>query len=77
MFGSLVNLLARELAEDERELAKTLKRFDEDRARELMTEAVRGAQQSINEYLQRAFDFTGAAVKALSAGRGEGPKRPK
>jgi hypothetical protein len=79
VFGSLVNLLARELPYNERELTKTLKKFDEDRAREVMTEAVRGAQQSINEYLGRAFEFTGAAVKALSVDRGEGPpiKRPE
>jgi len=77
VFGSLVNLLAAELPEDERELTKSLKRFDEDRALKVMTEAVRGAQQSINEYLQRAFESTGAAVKALSVDRGEGPQRPK
>lgn len=78
VFGSLVNLLAAELPEDERELAKALKRFDDERAKAVMTEAVRGAQQSISEYLQRAFDATGSAIKSLSVEGGpEGPRRPE
>lgn len=77
VFGSLVNLLARELPEDERELTKALKKFDEERAKALMTEAVRGAQQSINEYLGRAFEATSSVVKALTVDRGDGPVRPE
>lgn len=69
VFGSLVNLLARELPQEERALARALKEFNEERGTKLMAEAVRGAQQSINEYLGRAFESAAGAIKAMSADR--------
>lgn len=77
VFGSLVNLLARELPEDERQLARAVKGINEERALKLMTEAVQGAQQSMNEHLQRAFESASGALKAMSADRPVGPPLDK
>jgi hypothetical protein len=66
VFGSIVNLLARELPEDEKPLARVIRGFDDDSGNKLLVEGLRGAQQSMTEYLGRALDRAGAEIKALS-----------
>lgn len=75
IFGSIVNVLARELPEDERALAKAIRSLSDDSGEKLLVEGLRGAQQSMTEYLGRAFDRAGAEIKALSVFAQ--PPRPK
>ncbi len=75
VFGSVVNLLARELPEDEKQLARVIRGFSDDSGAKLLVEGLRGAQLSMTEYLGRALDRAGAEIKALSVIAQ--PPRPK
>jgi hypothetical protein len=68
IFGSVVNVIARDLPEDEAQLEKLLRDLTHDRVEKLMAEGVRGAEQSILEYVQRAYEKTGSEIGALRAG---------
>ena len=65
VLGSVVNLLAHRLPADEERLASLLKDGHDSLAPELISEGVRGAEQAIDEYLERALDHTTALVHAI------------
>ncbi|MDP9191122.1 MAG: hypothetical protein M3P06_05410 [Acidobacteriota bacterium] len=71
VFASVVNVIARELPEDERKLSRVVKALDHKLVDKHLAEGISGAQQSINEHLQRALASTGAAIKALSVDRAD------
>lgn len=83
VFGSIVNVFARELPEDEAKLAKMLRGTNDQRVNELLAEGVRGAEKSIGEHLERALEATRGQLQTLVARRDEsgqprarGSKRP-
>jgi len=77
VFASVVNAIARELPEDERKLSRVMKGLDHKTVDKQLAEGISGAQQSINEYLRRAFESTGAAIQALSVDRVDPKLRKK
>jgi hypothetical protein len=67
ILGSVVNLLAHKLPADEEKLAGLLEKERDTHARDLISEGISGAEQAINEYLQRALKQTTAFAKAIQA----------
>ena len=67
ILGSVVNLLAHKLPADEEKLAGLLEKAHDKLARDLISEGIGGAEQAINEYLQRALKQTTAFAKAIQA----------
>ena len=67
ILGSVVNLLAHKLPADEEKLEGLLKKGHDKLARDLISEGISGAEQAINDYLQRALKQTTAFAKAIQA----------
>ncbi len=67
ILGSVVNLCAHKLPEDEKKLSALLKDRHDKLAQELIAEGISGAEQAINDYLQRALKQTSALVKTIQA----------
>jgi hypothetical protein len=67
ILGSVINLLAHKLPADEENLAGLLKKEHDKLARDLIGEGVSGAEQAINDYLQRALKQTTVLAKAIQA----------
>lgn len=65
ILGSVVNLLAHKLPADEGKLAGLLKKGHGKLAQDLILEGISGAEQAINDYLQRALKQTTALAKAI------------
>jgi hypothetical protein len=69
LLGSVVNLLAAKLPEDEAALAKMMKADHDKLALELIGEGIAGAMPAINDHLERALKATTAMVQALQRRR--------
>lgn len=67
IIGSVVNLLAHKLPEDEGKLAGLLEEEHDKLARDLISEGTSGAEQAINEYLQCTLKQTTAFAEAIQA----------
>jgi hypothetical protein len=67
ILGSVVNLIAHKLPEDEEKLAGLIKQGHDQLAREVIAEGIRGAEQSMGDYLQRALKHTSALVETVRA----------
>lgn len=67
ILGSVVNLLAHKLPADEEKLAGLLKKEHDKVARDFILEGISGAEQAINDYLQRALKQTTTLAKAIQA----------
>lgn len=65
ILGSVVNLLAHKLPADEESLAGLLKKEHDKLARDIIGEGIGGAEQAINDYLERALKQTTAFAKAI------------
>jgi hypothetical protein len=64
-FGSVVNLLAEQLPEDEERLAGLLKGGHDELAAKLIPEGIRGAEKGISDYLQSALKSTTSIAERL------------
>ncbi len=69
LLGSVVNLIAAKLPDDENELARLMKAGHDKLAAELVREGIAGAMPAIGEHLQRALKTTTALTKALLAAK--------
>lgn len=67
-FGSVVNLIANHLPEDEEKLASMMKGGHDELAARLIPEGIRGAEKGIGEYLQRALRNTTSFAERLKDG---------
>lgn len=67
ILGSVVNLLAHKLPADEEKLAGLLKKEHDKLARDFILEGISGAEQAINDYLQRTLKQTTTLAKAIQA----------
>lgn len=67
ILGSVVNLLAHKLPADEEKLAALLKKDHDKLARDFILEGISGAEQAINDYLQRTLKQTTTLAKAIQA----------
>jgi hypothetical protein len=65
IFGSVVNLLATKLPEDEEKLASLMRGGHENLASTLIAEGIRGAEKSLSDYLQRALKNTASFTELL------------
>ena len=65
VLGSVVNLLAHRLPADEERLTSLLKDGHDSLAPQFISEGIRGAEQAIDEYLERALSHTTALVHAI------------
>lgn len=65
-FGSVVNLLAEQLPENEEKLASLLKEGHDELAAKLISEGIRGAEKGIGDYLQRALRNTATFTERLA-----------
>lgn len=65
ILGSVVNLLADTLPEDEEKLAGLMRGGHDDLAFKLISEGIRGAEKTIDEYLQRALKNTTSLTELL------------
>ncbi|HET9220018.1 MAG TPA: hypothetical protein VFR18_23770 [Terriglobia bacterium] len=72
IFGSVVNLLAEKLPEDEEKLVTLLRDGHEELAVKLIVEGIRGAEISMTEYLQRSLKTTMSIVESLKPKKGRG-----
>jgi hypothetical protein len=69
ILGSVVNLLAQKLPADAERLSALLKDGHDALARQVIMDGLRGAEQTIGEYLQRALKQTTILVKTLRDGK--------
>lgn len=65
ILGSVVNLLAQNLPENEEKLAEMMRKGHDELSAKLLSEGVRGAEKSIGDYLQVALRNTTSFTKAL------------
>ena len=65
ILGSVVNVLADKLPEHEEKLAGMMRAGHDEFAPRLIAEGIRGAEKSINDYLQAALKNSTALVKAV------------
>lgn len=65
ILGSVVNLLADKLPEDEERLAGLMRGGHDDLAFKLVSEGIRGAEKAIGDYLQRALKNTVSLTEML------------
>lgn len=65
-FGSVVNLLAEHLPEDEEKLAGMFKGGHDELAAKLIPEGIRGAEKAIGDYLQSALKNTTSFAERLN-----------
>lgn len=65
ILGSVVNLLAHKLPEDEEKLASLMRGGHDDTASELIVEGIHGAEKAIGDYLQRALKNTMTLTEML------------
>ena len=69
LLGSVVNLIAAKLPDDEESLARLTKEGHDKLAAELVREGLAGAMPAIADHLQRALKATTALTKTLIAGK--------
>jgi hypothetical protein len=67
LLGSVVNLIAAKLPDDDKQLARLMKEGHDKLAAELVREGITGAMPAIGDHLQRALKATTALTKAMLA----------
>ncbi|MBX3303347.1 MAG: hypothetical protein KF693_14125 [Nitrospira sp.] len=65
IFGSVVNLMANKLPDDEEKLASLLKGGHDELASNVISEGIRGGEKAIGDYLQRALKNTASFTESL------------
>lgn len=65
IFGSLVNVVAHQFPEDEKQLASMLKKGHDDLAPKHIREAVSAAEAAMFEHLDRAISQTASVAKSI------------
>ena len=78
VMGSVVNVLAHQLPDNEEKLASMIRDGHDELAARLVAEGIRGAHKSISDYLRRALEVTTSLTQMLETreGRVAKTKRP-